>query len=1417
MITVLYVDDEPGLLEVSKLYLERHGEFHVETATSARDALELIKKGNYDAVISDYQMPVMNGIDFLKEVRASGNPIPFIIFTGRGREEIVIQALNEGADFYLQKGGEPGSQFAELAHKVRQAVQQRRAEIRIRDHERREADILNFLPDATFAIDKSGVVIAWNRAIERMTGVKAEHIIGKGNYEYAIPFYNERRPILIDLVRRDDPATAAKYPLIQREGKNLFSEITIPHFNNGLGAALWFTASPLYNTHGEVVGAIESIREITERKKVVDALNESERRFRELAEMLPQVIYEADADGRVTYANRIAFEMFGYSEEDLRKGVNAMDMVMPDDRNRAEVAFRNVLEKGSPEQQTREYRALRKDGSTFPVSIYSSPVVEDGRIVGVRGIIVDITDRIRAEEKIRESEQNYRLLFETATEGILVAQGDRMVHVNPALIRLLGYPADILTSRPFTDFIHPEDRGKVLNRHLQRMRGEIPHTGYTFRITRGDGEERWVWINSTRIQWSDSPASLSFLTDITEQKKAEQQLISANREYAHLLDQIQDIYYRSDVQGRLTRASQSWARLLGYGDLLECIGRNIADDFYINPSDRQPLLEAISLSGKVTNYEVMLRKKDGTPVCVETSSHLYYDEEGNILGVEGTFRDITERKEQESILQAELNLGLALQKVRGLHDTLETCLKAAIDVSGMDSGGIYLVDRGTGAVNLITSINLGDAFVKSVSHYPPTSDTARIIREGTPLFIPYGDLEVSYHTPEAEKEGILSIAVIPITSGGKSISCLNVTSHKDIEIPGNRRVALATIATQIGAAIERIMVEETLAESEQQYRNVVEDQTEFISRFLPDGTHVFVNDAYCRYFGFTRKEILGHRFKPVIPDEERERVQQFFESLTEENPVGSIEHRIIMPDGSIRWQRWSDRAIFDAGGTLIEYQSVGRDITDIRDTLELLHEQEDWYSGLSQVSPDLIFMVDREDRVVYVNSAAAEMLGKGPDEIIGHGRNSLFPPEVSEKQEYAISRVLETGERFRSEGQMHLGGSPRWFDHLLYPVRDRQDNVTGIFGISRDITEQKKIEEDLRIRSEELDSRHRILTTLLETVPIGIFMVEAPTGKPIIANREATRLLGRGVLPDATEGTLAEVYEAFKAGTCRKYPADEMPIIRGMRGEVSHVDDMIVVRPDNTRAHLEVFGTPVIDRHGNVSASLVSFFDITERKQAEMSIQEINKKIALLSSITRHDVANQVTLLRGLAQIAMEKETDGDISDILLKIDHAGATIARQIEFTRTYQEIGMHEPAWFSLAAIIDKLQQWRVPLISTCSNAEIYADPMIENVFSNLFDNSMRHGGHVTAISVRCEQNQDHLAIIYEDNGTGIPGEKKEKIFERGFGNHTGLGLFLSREILGITGISIIETGVYGKGARFEMHVPTGAFRNLSCSLPG
>ncbi len=277
--TVLYVDDEPGLLEITKLFLESGGEFSIDTRLSAQDGLQALRDQAYDAVVSDFQMPGMDGIGFLKSVRSEFGNIPFILFTGRGREEVVIEAINNGADYYLQKGGDPRAQFMDLAHKIRQTVQQRQVEASIRDHERRVSDILNFLPDATFAIDTKGIIIAWNRAMERMTGIDASAILGKGNFAYSIPFYHERRPILIDLILHDNPATVVRYPFIKREGKTLFSEIIVPLLHNNSNVALWFTASPLYDKNGVIVGAIESVREITERKRVEDALRQANRQL----------------------------------------------------------------------------------------------------------------------------------------------------------------------------------------------------------------------------------------------------------------------------------------------------------------------------------------------------------------------------------------------------------------------------------------------------------------------------------------------------------------------------------------------------------------------------------------------------------------------------------------------------------------------------------------------------------------------------------------------------------------------------------------------------------------------------------------------------------------------------------------------------------------------------------------------------------------------------------------------------------------------------------------------------------------------------------------------------------------------------------------------------------------------------------
>ena len=167
---------------------------------------------------------------------------------------------------------------------LRDITERIRVEEQLRGSERRLADIISFLPDATFVIDKNGAVLAWNRAMVEMTGVPAEQMIGKANYEYALPFYHEQRPIMVDLILHDDPAVVAKYLNMKKEGSSLFSEIFIPHLNKGRGAHLWFTASPLYDAAGNLTGAIESIRDITERKHAEDALRESEERYHNVVE-----------------------------------------------------------------------------------------------------------------------------------------------------------------------------------------------------------------------------------------------------------------------------------------------------------------------------------------------------------------------------------------------------------------------------------------------------------------------------------------------------------------------------------------------------------------------------------------------------------------------------------------------------------------------------------------------------------------------------------------------------------------------------------------------------------------------------------------------------------------------------------------------------------------------------------------------------------------------------------------------------------------------------------------------------------------------------------------------------------------------------------------------------------------------------
>ena len=487
-------------------------------------------------------------------------------------------------------------------------------------------------------------------------------------------------------------------------------------------------------------------------------------------------------------------------------------------------------------------------------------------------------------------------------------------------------------------------------------------------------------------------------------------------------------------------------------------------------------------------------------------------------------------------------------------------------------------------------------------------------------------------------------------------------------------------------------MEESLRESENRYRNIVEDQTEFISRFLPDGTHVFVNGAYCRCFEKTRDEIIGHVFVPDIPKKDKNIVRQHFQSLSPENPVATVAHRILMPDGSIRWHRWSDRAIFDPTGRIVEYQSVGRDITEQKQIEEALRNSEQILAGIIEHLPDPTLVINVNGEVIAWNRALEALTGTKAGEMLGKGAYEYAIPLYSERRPILIDLVLSPDEG------------------------------------------------------------------LLKTYSL--------------VKREGETLVG----------------------------------------------ETLFAKPQGKKAVLWGKATPLYNKMGEVIGAVESIRDITDRKQEEEKFRLVNRQINLLTGITRHDILNQLMVLKGYLELSSDYLDDPENLLECIKMEKKAAqTIEEQIAFTREFQDMGAKPPLWQLLPAVVghakSRLPTRKIEIETKCIGQEILADSLFEKVIYNLIDNALKYGGGtMTKIRFFSYESNGNLVVVCEDNGEGINEKDKTRIFDQGYGRHTGLGLYLSREILSLTGITITETGIPGSGARFEMTVPQGAWRSAS-----
>jgi PAS domain S-box-containing protein len=543
-IRVLCVDDESTLLDISTLFLEKSGDFRVKTALSAPEAMQLLDQEKFDAIISDYQMPGMDGIQFLVEVRKRFGPIPFILFTGRGREEVVIQTINNGADFYVQKGGEIKSQFVDLSHKVRQAVRRSAAERALHENEIRYRTLFQNASDIIRILDKNNIIVYDSPSSEKILGYPEMSLVGKNPLDYVYPDDHDR-------------VMSCMSQIHEGEKTNVVTEFRIRKEN---GEYIW-VESVIVNLFGVegVDGIVVTTRPINERKQIEEILRKSEADLRRAEEIGRFGSWEVRLDENSVNASQGARSLYGLTGAHLTLE-EIQQIPLPEYRSVLNTALRDLIAGKSPYNV--EFK-IRNPSDGTVLDIHSIAEYDRGRNI-VFGVFHDITGRKQAEERLqkqkaelnavneqlkaakeelhrqydtlqksenttRRSEEKFRYLVEYALDGILILDVKGIIRfANNAAAHLTETDdANILIGRKVMDFIASESRLDVTRDSVQVFEENNGHLTH-YNMISAKGKKINVEGVGKSVMFEGNTAVLVALRDVTERKLAEEALRDAN-------------------------------------------------------------------------------------------------------------------------------------------------------------------------------------------------------------------------------------------------------------------------------------------------------------------------------------------------------------------------------------------------------------------------------------------------------------------------------------------------------------------------------------------------------------------------------------------------------------------------------------------------------------------------------------------------------------------------------------------------------------------------------------------------------------------------------------------------------------------------------------------------------------------------
>jgi PAS domain S-box-containing protein len=741
---------------------------------------------------------------------------------------------------------------------------------------------------------------------------------------------------------------------------------------------------------------------------------------------------------------------------------------------------------------------------------------------------------------------------------------------------------------------------------------------------------------STRIQLGGNDEFSALSVEINRMLdiigKTHEGLMQSEARFRELTELLPQIIFEMDTRGNILYVNKAGTEQFGITE--QMIGQGVNISRFLSPDNIAQMQRGLAavMAGSPSLGEIYsLQRPTGSPMKAIVSTSLI-KKEGTITGFRGIVVDVTERVELEE----------ALTESQEYLQTLFSSVKVGILV--IDAETHLIMDANPAALEMIDAAK-GEVLNQSCHRFICTEEGE------CPLTDLYQNVDNAEHDL--------------LTSGGRKIPIIKHVLR--IRLQGKPCLLETFIDNTI-----RKQIEHELRESTDLLTGILQASPVGVYRMDPSGHITFINDTFTQITGIPFNGIRGRYWADILPGEERNRILGELGEVIRERRKSSAEVRYIHPDGTPYWLFGQTVPITDKEGNLSGWVGTITDITGQKLIEDALKESEEQYRALTENTPDILFSTDMAGMITYASPQVSKY-GFRAEDVIGKPlRNFIHPADIA-RVEDNLNLELKKGAQFVSQFRiLDKSGTIKWFEEKSSLRLDLSGQPIGIYGILRDVTERKRVEDAIDIA---------------------------------------------------------------------------------------------------------------------------------------------NKKLNLLNQITRHDILNTITGLLGCVDMAKATHSPEEKEQLLNDIRDLTRVIQRHITFTREYQEVGVHLPQWQNVNEIINKVLQnfakSGLTFHSEFEKTEIYADPLLEKVFYNLVDNAIRYGSTITTISIYPHISDRGFSLVFEDDGVGVEPGQKSEIFKRGVGKNTGMGLFLTAEILAITGISIEENGIFGKGARFEMRVPNGTWR--------